>query len=194
MFNGVIIFAILIYIVIDVSVALIIQKAGMSFVLGLIPVVQFFLLGKVANKFMIGVIVACLTAITGIISLYTLSLGIKQLNAFNESNIPEQTIMVEREVTDGQGNVISHSVSYEPLDDSSSTEKLLDIMRSPELKMINSMDNFIELVEFVFYVILMYGVCSKFDKGIGFLIGILFLPFIFLPIMALDSSSYSYWN
>lgn len=192
MYNGFIVFAIVILVIIDVSVAIIINKAGLPFALGLIPVFQFILLGKVANKIMLGVIVACLTAITGVVSIYTIYLGINKLNSTTNSNEPVQTVMVEHQVTDAQGNVVSSSISYEPLEQSSPTNRLMDIMNSPEIKSIRRSTSFLDLIEMVFYVMLMYCVCVKFDKSILFLLGIIILPFIFLPIMALDDSSYSY--
>lgn len=192
MYNGIIITAIIVLVVIDISVAAIIKKAGLSFWLGLIPVFQFVLLGRIANRFMFGVVVAGLSLLASLLSFYSLSLKLEQYDNIYDLSEPEQTIMVEHQVMDGQGNVISSSVSYEPLDDRSSIEKFLDLDTTPEIDRIDNFNNVIGLFEFVFYVALMYNVCGKFDKGIGFLVGIIILPFIFLPIMAFDNSSYYY--
>ena len=49
---------------------------------------------------------------------------------------------------------------------------------------------FIPIVNIVFYVIVSLALASVFGKGTGFAVGIIFLPVVFLPIMAFDSSKY----
>ena len=49
---------------------------------------------------------------------------------------------------------------------------------------------FIPIVQLVFWVILCLQLAPRFSKGTGFAVGLVFLPFIFLPIMGFDSSKY----
>jgi hypothetical protein len=49
----------------------------------------------------------------------------------------------------------------------------------------------IPLVNFVIVIILMQNLSQRFGKGTGFTLGLVFLSFIFIPILALDSSKYS---
>ncbi|MBN1766709.1 MAG: hypothetical protein JW860_15750 [Sedimentisphaerales bacterium] len=50
---------------------------------------------------------------------------------------------------------------------------------------------FIPLVGFVICVVIYIDLAKKFDKGTGFAIGLLFLPFIFLPILAFSDAQYT---
>lgn len=49
---------------------------------------------------------------------------------------------------------------------------------------------FIPLVSVIFGFILSNEIAKAFGKGIGFTIGLIFLPFIFFPILGFGSSSY----
>jgi hypothetical protein len=49
---------------------------------------------------------------------------------------------------------------------------------------------FIPIVNIVFWVIWCLQIAPRFAKGTGFAVGIIFLPFIFVPIMGFDSSKY----
>jgi Family of unknown function (DUF5684) len=49
---------------------------------------------------------------------------------------------------------------------------------------------FIPIVNIVFYVLACLALAPRFGKGTGFAVGIIFLPIVFLPIMAFDSSKY----
>lgn len=48
----------------------------------------------------------------------------------------------------------------------------------------------IPFVNIIFYIILALQLAPRFGKGTGFAVGIIFLPFIFLPIMGFDKSKY----
>jgi len=49
---------------------------------------------------------------------------------------------------------------------------------------------FIPFVNFVIAIIVLFDIAKAFGKGTGFGLGMLFLPFIFFPILAFDSSEY----
>lgn len=48
----------------------------------------------------------------------------------------------------------------------------------------------IPIVNIVFEIILCVQLAPRFGKGVGFAVGLIFLPFVFLPIMGFDSSKY----
>jgi len=48
----------------------------------------------------------------------------------------------------------------------------------------------IPIVNIVFWIILCVVLPPRFGKGVGTTIGLIFLPFVFLPIMGFDSSKY----
>lgn len=50
---------------------------------------------------------------------------------------------------------------------------------------------FIPIVNIVFWVILYLALGGVFGRGTGFTVGLVFLPFVFLTIMAFDSSKYT---
>ena len=50
--------------------------------------------------------------------------------------------------------------------------------------------SFIPIVNIVFAIILCLQIAPRFGKGTGFAVGLIFLGFIFLPIMGFDSSKY----
>ena len=47
------------------------------------------------------------------------------------------------------------------------------------------------LVSFVMYVMIQFGIARRFGKGGLFAVGLIFLPFVFYPILAFGSASYS---
>ena len=49
---------------------------------------------------------------------------------------------------------------------------------------------FIPLANFVIMIISTYDLATSFRKGIGFFVGLIFLPFIFLPILAFGDATY----
>lgn len=49
---------------------------------------------------------------------------------------------------------------------------------------------FIPLVNIVVEIIVQVGVAEKFGKGGGFAVGLIFLPFIFYPILAFGEAQY----
>ena len=49
---------------------------------------------------------------------------------------------------------------------------------------------FIPLVNFVALLLLMLGIAAKFGKGVGFGLGLLFLGFIFFPILGFGDAVY----
>jgi len=49
---------------------------------------------------------------------------------------------------------------------------------------------FIPLVNFIIAIILNIDIAKNFGKGVGFGIGLIFLPFIFLPILGFGSAEY----
>ena len=49
---------------------------------------------------------------------------------------------------------------------------------------------FIPLVNTVVAIIILFDIAKAFGKGTGFGLGMLFLPFIFFPILAFDSSEF----
>jgi len=50
---------------------------------------------------------------------------------------------------------------------------------------------FIPCVGIVFYVLALIEVCKRFDKGAGYAIGMLLLPFIFFPMLGFGSAQYA---
>ena len=50
---------------------------------------------------------------------------------------------------------------------------------------------FIPVVNLVIAIITIFAVATRFGKGVGFGLGLLFLPFIFLPILGFGSARYS---
>ena len=51
---------------------------------------------------------------------------------------------------------------------------------------------FVPIVGEIFMIVLMYRLAMAFGKGTGFGLGILFLPFIFLPILAFGNAEYQF--
>ena len=51
-------------------------------------------------------------------------------------------------------------------------------------------DSIINLIYFVGYVCVVYNVAKQFGKGIGYTLGMVFLPFIFYPMLAFGDSVY----
>ena len=49
----------------------------------------------------------------------------------------------------------------------------------------------IPLVNIVVYIVLYYSLAKSFAKGIGFAVGLIILPLIFLPILGFGSASYA---
>ena len=49
----------------------------------------------------------------------------------------------------------------------------------------------IPLINIIFAIIITYRLALSFGKGVGFAIGLIFLPIIFLPILAFDNSTYT---
>lgn len=49
---------------------------------------------------------------------------------------------------------------------------------------------FVPLVNFVIMVMTYYKMAKAFGKGIGFMLGLMFLPFIFIPILGFGDAEY----
>lgn len=49
---------------------------------------------------------------------------------------------------------------------------------------------FIPLIGIIFGIIILLGLAEKFGKGAGFAVGLIFLPFIFFPILAFGDAQY----
>lgn len=49
----------------------------------------------------------------------------------------------------------------------------------------------VPLINIIISIIIPFDIAKRFDKGIGFGFGLLFLGFIFYPILAFDDSTYS---
>lgn len=49
---------------------------------------------------------------------------------------------------------------------------------------------FVPVVNIVIQIIVIHGVSKNFGKGVGFTLGLIFLGFIFLPILAFGSAQY----
>ena len=50
---------------------------------------------------------------------------------------------------------------------------------------------FIPIVSIVFGILALAGLAANFGKGVGFVIGLIFLPFIFFPILGFGAAKYS---
>ncbi len=50
---------------------------------------------------------------------------------------------------------------------------------------------FIPIANFVIWILTLAGIAKNFGKGSGFVVGMLFLPFIFLPILAFSDARYT---
>ena len=48
----------------------------------------------------------------------------------------------------------------------------------------------VPVANFIVPIIMIAGITKNFGKGTGFLLGLLFLPMIFLPILAFGSAEY----
>jgi len=48
----------------------------------------------------------------------------------------------------------------------------------------------IPLVNLIVYIIVLIELAKRFGKGIGFALGLLFLPFIFFPVLGFGSAQY----
>jgi len=48
----------------------------------------------------------------------------------------------------------------------------------------------IPLVGFIVYIIVLIELAKRFGKGVGFAIGLLFLPFVFFPILGFGDAQY----
>jgi hypothetical protein len=68
---------------------------------------------------------------------------------------------------------------------------LLDIAGKPGWWLILM---FIPVVNIVFIIFMFIGLSEAFGKGTGFTIGLVMLPFIFVPILGFGSSTYGYFN
>ncbi|MES2985975.1 MAG: DUF5684 domain-containing protein [Patescibacteria group bacterium] len=53
---------------------------------------------------------------------------------------------------------------------------------------------FIPFVNVILAFILLLELSKAFGKGVGFTLGLIFLPMIFYPVLAFDSSTYKYGN
>ncbi len=49
---------------------------------------------------------------------------------------------------------------------------------------------FVPFVSLIFQILLFVAIAQNFNKGTGFMIGMVFLPFIFIPVLAFGNSSY----
>ena len=49
---------------------------------------------------------------------------------------------------------------------------------------------FIPLVNYIMYIYLAYKTALAFDKGIGYTLGFIFLPFVFIPVLAFGNAEY----
>ncbi len=49
----------------------------------------------------------------------------------------------------------------------------------------------VPILNIVIFVSMLIGLSKRFGHGIGFAMGLLFLPFVFFPILAFDKSVYS---
>ena len=50
---------------------------------------------------------------------------------------------------------------------------------------------FIPIVNFIISIIVIAGVAKNFGKGVGFILGLIFLPFIFYPILGFGDAQYN---
>jgi hypothetical protein len=48
----------------------------------------------------------------------------------------------------------------------------------------------IPIANFIFMILMYHGISTNFGKGAGYTVGIIFLPFIFLPILAFGDAKY----
>jgi hypothetical protein len=48
----------------------------------------------------------------------------------------------------------------------------------------------IPIVNFVILIMMWYGLSTSFGKGVGFTVGLIFLPYVFVPILGLGSARY----
>ena len=61
---------------------------------------------------------------------------------------------------------------------------------SDELSTVQLMSSITSLIAFLFTVRITHGLSSSFGRGVGFTLGLLFLPYIFYPMLAFGSSIY----
>ena len=65
---------------------------------------------------------------------------------------------------------------------------MLRIIKKPEWLVLFA---FVPFADFVLVLIIFYNMAKAFGKGVGFAIGMVFLPFIFFPILGLGDSKYT---
>ncbi len=53
---------------------------------------------------------------------------------------------------------------------------------------------FIPLVNFVILIVMMHEISKRFGRGVGTTIGLIFLPFVFWPILGFGSAEYNLGN
>ena len=59
-----------------------------------------------------------------------------------------------------------------------------------KIKIPSPVDSFVGIITFIVYGFTMYNVSKQFGKGIGYTLGMIFLPFIFYPMLAFGDSVY----
>ena len=57
---------------------------------------------------------------------------------------------------------------------------------------LHAIKDIFSIIEFVIYITTILKLAKVFGKSTGFTVGLLFLPLIFIPILAFDSSKYIY--
>ncbi|MEK7116655.1 MAG: DUF5684 domain-containing protein [Patescibacteria group bacterium] len=53
---------------------------------------------------------------------------------------------------------------------------------------------FIPFVNIIIGLIVLYGLAQSFGKGVGFMLGLIFLPFIFYPVLGFGGAQYRFSN
>lgn len=59
-----------------------------------------------------------------------------------------------------------------------------------KIKIPSPVDSFVGIITFIVYSFTMYNVSKQFGKGVGYTLGMIFLPFIFYPMLAFGDSVY----
>jgi len=179
------IFAILVGLFKVFCMGMIFRKAGEGLWKAFVPIYSEYILGKIAGHAILGFIMS-------IIMIFTMfASGYSTINAY-KYYVASKNVAQENATngvvytTDADGNKKALNVPQKP----TGANRTKQQMALQEIANTRALTTILSIASFVLAVIIYYGLCSKFDKGIGFLLGLIFLHVVFIAILAFDDSEY----